>query len=581
MIRGEEKTPAIESERPARRGARPLIAEHRVKEFVSGFGVTVPRGATAAGPEDVAVAAAGLTPPLVVKAHGPGLVHKSDAGAVRLGLRSPAEAARAAAGMRAELGGRVDDYLVEEQSPPGVEVIVGALRDPSFGPVLLAGLGGVWTEALGDTALRLCPVTQDDAREMLAELRGAALLDGFRGRPAIDKDALVKVLLAVDGPGGVAESLGDRLTEFELNPVICTAEGAVAVDARLMGPSPSDLGEQSRRERPRRPARARGEAGAAQDFARLFAPRGVAVVGASAKKPNFGNMFLGFYRAAGYGGRLVAVHPSAGDIDGVPCVPSLHGAEVDYALVAVPAERCPDVVREARGVPFVQVMSGGFRETGAVRLEADLIAAAGQAGARLLGPNCMGVYSPTGGQTFIGGTPGRPGHVALISQSGGMAGEVIKVGERRGLAFSKVVTVGNSADVTPAELLRYLANDDDTSVIGPRGRPGLVREVVSAIDRERPYPDVIAHVNVQSFFTYGDSVDALLAYAHGVARLQEELGGTRITLVMRNAECAPPGVEDEVRAVARGAGVPAYRSMEAAAAAVAAGKTFARCHGQA
>ncbi|MCW2946541.1 MAG: CoA-binding domain protein [Actinoallomurus sp.] len=706
-----------------------MIAEHRVKEFVSGFGVAVPRGTTAAGPDDVADAAAGLTPPLVVKAHGPGLVHKSDAGAVRLGLRSPAEAARAAAGMRAELGDRVDGYLVEEQSAPGVEVIVGAVRDPSFGPVLLAGLGGVWTEALGDTALRLCPVTEEDAREMLAELRGAALLEGFRGRPAIDKDALVKVLLAVGGPGGVAESLGDRFTEFELNPVICTPEGAVAVDARLLGASASDpgerigerIGERSPRGRPGRPAEARGETGAAQDFGRLFAPRGVAVVGASAKKPNFGNMFLGFYRAAGYGGRLVAVHPSAGDIDGVPCVPSLDGAEVDYALVAVPAERCPDVVREARGVPFVQVMSGGFRETGAVRLEADLIAAARQAGTRLLGPNCMGVYSPRGGQTFIGGTPGRPGHIALISQSGGMAGEVIKVGERRGMAFSKVVTVGNSTDVAPAELLRYLADDDDTSVIGlyledprdgralsealravrkpvvalvggrsaqghrtaashtgamvadtrlwdalarqtgmalvtcqddligaldlldlhaarkvprtadvlvvgpsggagvlaadaldraglrlgplpeidlglavgsspanpleipvgPRGRPGLVREVVSAIDRARPYPDVIAHVNVQSFFTYGDSVDALLAYARSVAGLQEEIGGTRVTLVMRNAECAPPGVEDEVRAVARAAGVPAYRSMEAAAAAVAAGQTIERCHGQA
>jgi acyl-CoA synthetase (NDP forming) len=696
-----------------------VVAEHVVKESISGFGIAVPRGATTRAAEEVAAAAEGLTPPLVVKAYGPGLVHKSDAGAVRLGLGSPVEAARAAAEIRAVLVGSdvtIEGYLVEEQAPPGVEVIVGAVRDPSFGPVLLVGLGGVWTEVLHDTALRLCPITEDDARLMLSELHGAALLDGFRGSPAVDRDALVKVLLAVGGPGGVVESLDFQ--EFELNPVICTPEGAVAVDARLLNPSsavrerPPPVDVRLLDPSPAVPERPR--AVAEHDFSLLFAPRGVAVVGASTKRPNFGNMFLRFYRDAGYPGRLLAVHPTADEIDGVPCVPSLAGADVDYALVAVPAERCPDVVREARGIPFVQVMSGGFRETGAVQLEEELLAAAGEAGVRLLGPNCMGVYSPAGGQTFIGGRPGRPGRIGLISQSGGLAGEVVKVGERRGLAFSKVATVGNSAHVGPAELLRYLSADDDTSVIGlyledprdgralfealravakpvvalvggrsaqghraaashtgamvgdariwealatqtalplvtaqddligaldlldlhtgrdapaspdvlvigpsggagvlaadaldraglrlaplpdvdlglpvgavpgnpleipvgPRGRPDLVGQVVTAIQRAapRPYPDVITHVNVQSFFTFGDSADPLLAYAHAVGVLQQELAGTRVTLVLRNAEYAPPGVEDELRAVARSAGVPTYRSIEAAATAVAAAK---------
>ncbi|MEV4259699.1 CoA-binding protein, partial [Spirillospora sp. NPDC049652] len=221
------------------------------------------------------------------------------------------------------------------------------------------------------------------------------------------------------------------------------------------------------------------------DFDRLFAPRGVAVVGASTKRPNFGNMFLTFYKAAGYAGRLVAVHPSAEEIDGVPCVPSLAEADVDYALVAVPAKQCADVVRQASGVPFVQVMSGGFGEMGEPGLEADLAAAAREAGVRLLGPNCMGVYSPAGGQTFLGGAPGRPGRIAVVSQSGGLAGEVVKVGERRGLAFSKVATVGNSLDVTPAELLRHLSADEGTSAIGlyledPRDGRGLFDALRSA-----------------------------------------------------------------------------------------------------
>ncbi|MEV5576284.1 acetate--CoA ligase family protein [Spirillospora sp. NPDC052269] len=680
------------------------VPEHQVKAWISGFGVDVPRGATARTHAELEAAAADLTPPLVVKAYGPGLLHKSDVGAVRLGLGSAGSAAAAAADMLDELAGKgivPDGFLVEEQAEPGVEMIVGAVRDPAFGPVLMVGLGGVWTEALRDTSLRLAPITEADAHAMLSELRGSALLEGFRGRPPVDKGALVKMLLAMSD---MVTALGEGFTEFELNPVICGPSGAVAVDARLTGRD--DLAP---------PAMEVPASPQVTDFDRLFAPRGVAVVGASTKRPNFGNMFLTFYKAVGYPGRLVAVHPTAEEIDGVPCVPSLAEADVDYALVAVPAKQCAEVVRQASGVPFVQVMSGGFREMGEPELETDLADAAREAGVRLLGPNCMGVYSPAGGQTFIGGEPGRPGRIAVVSQSGGLAGEVIKVGERRGLTFSKVATVGNSLDVTPAELLRYLAADDGTSAIGlyledprdgrglfdalresgrpvvalvggrsdqgrtaaashtggmigddriwtalgvqtgtaivrsqddligaldaldlhghravrgdgvlvigpsggasvlaadvfdgasldlpqfpeaavealralglgagsslanpleipvgPRGNPDLVRNAVASILERRAFSDVVAHVNVQSFITFGDSADPLVAYARAVGRLQAETPDARITMVVRNAECAPPGVEDEVRAVAREAGVPVYRSMEAAASAVAA-----------
>ncbi|MBB5778234.1 acetate--CoA ligase family protein [Nonomuraea jabiensis] len=664
--------------------------EHEVKALIAAAGVPVPRGVVVDGLDFER--AGELAEPLVLKAFGPGLVHKSDVGAVALGL-SRKDLAAKAADMRARL--EVAGFLVEEQAEAGVELIVGLVRDPGFGPVLLTGLGGVWTEALRDTALRLCPISEEDARRMLASLRGSSLLYGTRGGPPVDVDAVVKLLMTVGGPGGLWERL--ELGEFELNPVIAGPSGVIAVDARHL-PSPGPVA---------------GVPRAATDFLPLFEPKAVAVVGASTTRPNFGNMFLGFYRAAGV--PLVAVHPTAAEVAGVPAVPSLAEADVDYALVAVPAERCAEVVREARGVPFVQVMSGGFAETGRPDLEEGLVEAARAAGTRLLGPNCMGVYSPRGRQTFVGGGLGPAGPVALISQSGGLAGEVIKVGERRGLAFSRVVTVGNSADVTPAELLRWLARDEETRAVGlyledprdgrelfealraarlpvvllvggrsgqgqeaaashtggmvsdrrvweavaeqagavlvasqddligvlayfqahgsrdarggvlvvgpsggasvlaadafdvagvrldplppeapaalrglgvvasgnplevpvgPMGRAGLVPEVVSALLRCRPYGDVVLHVNVQAFFTYGDAAEPLYAYARAVAQAQAALAGTRITLVTRNGECAPPGVEDEVRRIAAEAGIPVYRSMEAAAVAVAAGGRY-------
>ncbi|WP_345577652.1 acetate--CoA ligase family protein [Nonomuraea rosea] len=669
------------------------VYEHEVKAMLREAGVPVPRGFVVRdldfGP------AAELSEPLVLKAFGPGLVHKSDAGAVALGLTAR-ELPAAARAMTAKVPATIAGFLVEEQADAGVELIVGLVRDPAFGPVLLTGLGGVWAEALRDTALRLCPISEQDARDMLGSLRGAALLDGHRGGPPVDVDAVVKLLMAAGGPGGLWERL--ELGEFELNPVIAGPSGVVAVDARhLPGQAPA-----------RPAARPPG------DLLPLFEPRAVAVVGASTTRPNFGNMFLGFYRATGL--PLVAVHPTASEVSGVPAVPSLARADVDYALVAVPAERCAEVVRQAYGVPFVQVMSGGFGEAGHPGLERELAEAARAAGTRLLGPNCMGVYCPRGRQTFVGGGVGPAGSVALISQSGGLAGEVIKVGERRGLAFSRVVTVGNSADVTPAELLRWLARDEETRAVGlyledprdgrelyealraadlpvvllvggrsgqgqqaaashtgglvsdrriweavagqsgaalvtsqddligvlaffqahgsrvttgervlvvgpsggasvlaadafdlagvrldplpgdaleslrglgvvaagnplevpvgPLGRAGLVPEVIDVLVRRRPYRDVVAHVNVPAFFTYGDTAEPLYAYTRAVAAAQEALPGVRITLVTRNGECAPPGVDDEVRRIAAAAGIPVYRSMEAAAVAVAAGGRY-------
>lgn len=717
-------------------------AEHEVKALLRESGVRVPRGIVVTGArlraasgadfdaafrfEDVA----DLVEPLVLKAFGPGLTHKSDAGAVVLGLGRE-QVAGAAAAMAARLdeqGLTADGFLVEEQAEAGVELIVGLVRDPGFGPVLLAGLGGVLAEVLRDTALRLCPVSEKDARQMLASLRGAALLSGHRGEPPVDLEAVVALLMTVGGPGGLWERLD--LGEFELNPVIATPSGATAVDARYLPahptgstppatpptspgtffnppPSPLDTDASPGRLWATKATRSLPADGG---FERLFEPAAVAVVGASTTRPNFGNMFLEFYKATGV--PLVAVHPRAREVAGVPAVRSLTEAGVDYALVAVPAEKCAEVVRQAGGVAYVQVMSGGFGEEGRPELERELLAAARAAGTRLLGPNCMGVYCPRGRQTFVGGGPGTAGTVALISQSGGLAGEVIKVGERRGLAFSRVATVGNAIDVTPAELLRWLSQDRETRAVGlyvedprdgralyealagagmpvallvggrteqgqraaashtgglvsrsriweavaeqagvalvssqdeligvlayfqahgsraaagdgtlvigpsggagvlaadafaragvrldplpdavlgelprlgiqasgnpleipvgPRGRAELVRETIGAAVRGRPYRDVVAHVNVQSFFTYGTAAGPLLDYARALAEAQRELT-TRITLVTRNGECAPAGVEDEIGAIMTAAGIPVYRSMEAAAVAVAAG----------
>ena len=252
-----------------------------------------------------------LREPLVLKAYGPGIVHKSEAGAVVLGL-GRADVPAAAARMLAEVRG-AEGFLIEEQAAAGVELIVGLVRDPGFGPVLLAGLGGVWAETLRDTALGLCPISEGDARRMLGSLRGSPVLYGLRGRPGVDVDAVVKLLMTVGGAGGLWERL--ELGEFEINPVIATEAGVMAVDARYLPASDAWARTAVRTASPQASDRSPGPrtSGALSEgrgslsgrspnpwtSGRSSSPRAVAVVGASTTRPNFGNMFLEFYKAAG------------------------------------------------------------------------------------------------------------------------------------------------------------------------------------------------------------------------------------------------------------------------------------------
>jgi acyl-CoA synthetase (NDP forming) len=129
---------------------------------------------------------------------------------------------------------RIDGFLVEEMAPQGMELVIGGLRDPQFGPLVMVGLGGIFVEVLQDVAFRICPIERIDALEMLEELKGRALLDGARGQPAVSRQALVDVLLKVGGESGLLMTLGDEIAEADLNPVIVSAHGAVAVDARFI-----------------------------------------------------------------------------------------------------------------------------------------------------------------------------------------------------------------------------------------------------------------------------------------------------------------------------------------------------------
>lgn len=202
----------------------------------------------------------------------------------------------------------------------------------------------------------------------------------------------------------------------------------------------------------------------------LVLPRVIAVAGASATAVTPGNEFIRHSLALGFDGRIVPIHPTAATVEGLPTAKSFAevGETIDLAYIAIRADAVTSLVATGEGrVRFAQIMSAGFGETPQGRArEQRLVEVARGAGVRLLGPNCLGVYSPRGRISFIGGASSEPGSVGVVSQSGGLAADVILRGQNRGLRFSGVVTLGNSADVSPTEMVGFFMRDPETRVIG-------------------------------------------------------------------------------------------------------------------
>jgi acyl-CoA synthetase (NDP forming) len=221
----------------AKAQGRTALAEAEGKALLAHYGIAVPKTVVVSGAADAASAVAGMKFPVVVKVVSPDILHKSDAGGVRVNLTSAGEVRTAIAEMSALpkiKAARIEGWLIEEMAPAGQEMVVGGLRDPDFGPLVMVGLGGIFVEVLADVSFRICPIERVDAEEMIDELKGAAILQGARGRAAVSRDAIVDVLMKIGGDGGLLMRYADDIAEADINPLIVSADGAVAVDARFI-----------------------------------------------------------------------------------------------------------------------------------------------------------------------------------------------------------------------------------------------------------------------------------------------------------------------------------------------------------
>ena len=193
-------------------------------------GIAVAETRLARTPDEAARAAAEIGFPVAMKAVGATLLHKTEIGGVRLGVSGEHAVREAYADFAARLGDRLEAVLVQRMIAGGVEMVVGGINDPSFGPLVMSGTGGIFVELVGDTVFRMCPLTDTDATEMINEMKGKVLLRGYRGSAPSDEAAFHNVLLSVSQLMDACP----EILEMDINPVLVLARGAVAADVRIM-----------------------------------------------------------------------------------------------------------------------------------------------------------------------------------------------------------------------------------------------------------------------------------------------------------------------------------------------------------
>jgi len=208
-----------------RSAGRTAMSESEAKNFLKGFGIPLPGERAVKSLAEAREAALALGLPVVLKGGGHRLLHKSEAGLVHLDLRTLDEVERAYRHITEKGGDLVEEVLVEQFVKARREVVAGLVRDPQFGPAVMFGLGGIFTEALKDVAFRIAPLSRLDARELMDEVKAAALLKPVRGTQAADLEALGRILITL---GDLAMAHPD-IREMDLNPVCIQDDGTPCV----------------------------------------------------------------------------------------------------------------------------------------------------------------------------------------------------------------------------------------------------------------------------------------------------------------------------------------------------------------
>ena len=440
---------------------RSSLSAPEAKRVCDAYGIAVPREGLATSSQQAVELAQEIGYPVVLKVVSPQILHKTEAGGVLVGLSGGEQVARGydtiiANAKAHDADASVTGVQVQQMLDAGQEVLIGAITDPTFGPVMTFGLGGVLVEVLRDVTFRLAPTTSAEALKMINGIRAAEVLRGVRGAAPADHGALAEMIqrvsrLVTDFP---------ELVEVDLNPVLARPDGAVAVDARLVVSF----------EPPADPPPSYSREEILKTMNHLMRPGAIAVIGASEQQGKIGNSVMRNLVDGGFEGDIYPVNPKASEIMGKPVYADVSELPdgVDVAVFAIPAKLVVDTIAKVgeKGIPTAILIPSGFAETGEVELQSELVRTAREHGVRFVGPNIYGVYYTPQNMSAAFTTPyDVKGPVALASQSGGIGMAILGFSRSAGLGVSAIVGLGNKADIDEDDLLTFFEHDDATNCV--------------------------------------------------------------------------------------------------------------------
>ena len=441
-----------------------VITEELAKLVLVEYGVEVPKYALARSAEEAVKQAQAMGYPLVAKIVSPQILHKTDVKGVKVGLQNEAAVKETFNDMYGRLSKEynVKGVLLEKMAPAGgIEFIVGLQNDPQFGPVIMAGIGGIYTEVFKDVSFRVLPITKEDVVSMIEDLKGNKILKGFRGMPSVNMDMLATALVNI-GKFGI--EMAPYYESIDFNPVIFYENHYVVVDAKILLREKPDLEIVSK-------------AQPDSEYMNLFFDaKSIALIGASPELGKVGNSVLESMVKHDYKGKVYPVNAKGyPEIMGIKAYKSLDDISepIELVVVTVDLKFVPDLLKSAakKGIHNFVVISGGGKELGGERaaIEAQIKDLSRQLRIRIIGPNCIGMFNGENRLdcAFQGHTRMlRPknGNVAFLSQSGTVGIAFMESSDTFGM--SKMISYGNRSDVDEADMIWYLSEDSQTKVVG-------------------------------------------------------------------------------------------------------------------
>ncbi|HEX5519145.1 MAG TPA: acetate--CoA ligase family protein [Candidatus Nitrosocosmicus sp.] len=440
-----------------------VITEEMAKDILSSYDIKVPQFALVQNVDDAVREANSIGYPIVAKIVSPQILHKTDVGGVKVDLKNEADVISAFNDMYGRLAKQHDvkGILLEKMVPKGVEMIVGLQNDPQFGPVIMVGLGGIFTELFKDVSFRVLPITEKDALDMIEELQGKMLLKGYRGSFTINLDMLCKALVKI---GNLGFDISPYYDSIDFNPVIVYSDSYYVADAKiLLSNSPKYNAVSTAKPN-------------SKYMDLFFNARSIALIGASPEVGKVGNSVLESLVKHDYKGNVFPVNAKGySDIMGIKAYKSLDeiSERVDVVVVTVDLKFVPELLKICgqKEIHNVVIISGGGKELGGERadIEQQIKDISSNLGIRVIGPNCIGMFNGEnrldcafqGHERML-----RPknGNVSFLSQSGTVGIAFMEHSSPFGM--SKMISYGNRSDVDEADMIWYLSEDPQTKVIG-------------------------------------------------------------------------------------------------------------------